>query len=171
MEGKAVSTTEAMIADFLAQRTIAVVGVSHEAAGVANTIYRKLGGAGYHVLPVNPGMDAFEGARCFARVSEIDEPVDGVMIVTSPSVTDSVVDECIALGIKRVWMHDMLGTSVRVGRGLAARMTSVSDEAVHRARAAGVTVISGDCPMQHVEPVDGFHRCIHWVAGALGNRN
>ena len=160
------SATESMIADFLAHRNIAVVGVSHDKAAVANAVFKKLKGAGYHVLPVNPHLDAFEGERCFASLGAIEEPVDGVF-----AVTDSVVDECIALGIKRVWMHNMLGTRVRVGKGMTERTTSASDAAVRKARAAGLTVIPGDCPMQHVPPVDGFHRCVHWLAGKLGNRD
>ena len=56
--------TEAMIADFLGQRNIAVVGVTHEKASVANTIFGRLKQSGYHVFPVNTNMDAFEDERC-----------------------------------------------------------------------------------------------------------
>ena len=163
--------TETMIADFLAQRNIAVVGVSHTKESVANAIFRRLEQAGFRVFPVNPNMGAFEGKPCYPSLARIEEAVDGVMIVTRPDVTDLVVDECIALGIKRVWMHDLLGTHVHWGKGLSRRASSASAAAVEKARAAGLTVIPGDCPMQHVEPVDGWHRCVHWVTGALGNRD
>lgn len=164
------SRTESMIAEFLDQRNIAVVGVSRTDASFANAIFRRLKDAGYRVFPVNPNMDAFEGERCYPSVGRIEEAVDGVLIAAGPDVTDVVVDECIGLGIKRVWMHNMLGTSVRWGKGMSRRTTSVSPAAVEKARAAGLTVIPGDCPMQHVEPVDGWHRCVHWVAGKVGNR-
>jgi predicted CoA-binding protein len=160
-----------MIADFLGQRNIAVVGVTHAKASVANTIFGRLKEAGYHVFPVNPNMDAFEDERCYASLSGIEEAVDGVMIVTRPAVTEQVVDECIKLGIKRVWMHNMLGPRVRWGKSISRRSTSASERAVEKARAVGMTVIPGDCPLQHLEPVDGWHRCIHWVAGKLGNRD
>jgi predicted CoA-binding protein len=162
--------TEALIADFLHQRNIAVVGVTHAESGVANAIFHRLKEAGYRVFPVNPNMDMFEGERCYANLGGIEEAVDGVMIVTRPAVTESVVDECIELGIKRVWMHNMLGPRVHWGKGLSRRTTSASEHAVEKARESGMTVIPGDCPLQHVEPVDGWHRCIHWVAGKLGNR-
>jgi predicted CoA-binding protein len=165
------SGTEEMIADFLGQRNIAVVGVSHGKSSVANAIFQRLKKAGYHVFPVNPNMDAFEGERCYPSLRRIEETVDGVMIVTRPAVTETVVEECIELGIKRVWMHNMLGTRVRWGKGLSRRTTSSSESAVEKARARGMTVIPGDCPMQHIAPVDGWHRCIHWVAGKLGNRD
>lgn len=165
------SATEAMIADFLGQRNIAVVGVTHAKSSVANTIFGRLKQAGYQVFPVNPNMVAFEDERCYASLSGITEKIDGVMIVTRPAVTEQVVDECIRLGIKRVWMHNMLGPRVRWGKGISRHSTSASEGAVEKARAVGMTVIPGDCPLQHLEPVDGWHRCIHWVAGKLGNRD
>src|SRR5262245_38596946 len=163
--------TEAMINDFLGQRSIAVVGVTRARSSVANAIFARLKQAGYKLFPVNPNIDTFEGERCYENLSRIEEPVDGVMIVTRPAVTDEVIDECIKLGIKRVWMHNMLGPRVRWGKGFTRRSTSVSDAAVEKARAVGMAVIPGDCPMQHVEPVDGWHRCVHWLAGKLGNRD
>ena len=160
-----------MIAEFLEQRNIAVVGVSRAKSGVANAIFQRLRQAGYHVFPVSPNMETFEGEKCYSSLGGIQDPIDAVMIITQQAVTERVVDECINLGIKRVWMHNMLGSRVRWGKGLSQRMSSASEEAVRKARAVGMTVIPGDCPMQHVEPVDEWHRCIHWVAGKLGNRD
>jgi predicted CoA-binding protein len=165
------SRTEESIADFLAQRTIAVVGVSRTKASVANAIFQRLKQAGYNTIPVSPSLDTLDGDRCYASLGGIEQTVDGVVVVTRPEVTNRIVDECIALGIERVWMHNMLGTCVRLGKGLTRRTTSASEEAVCKAREAGMTVIPGDCPMQHVEPVDGWHRCIHWFAGKVGNRD
>lgn len=165
------NNTESMIEDFLRQRNIAVVGVSRTKAGVANAIYERLKSAGYKVFPVSPSLERFEGEECYANLDKIRDQVDGVIVVTRPNVTEKVIDDCIALGIKRVWMHNMLGTRVRWGKGLTSRTTSVSERAVEKGRAAGMSVIPGDCPMQHIEPVDGWHRCVHWIAGKLGNRN
>lgn len=162
--------TEEMIADFLGQRNIAVVGVTHAKSSVANAIFQRFKQAGYRVFPVNPNLDTFDGERCYPSLSVIEDTVDGVMIVTRPAVTELVVDECIELGIKRVWMHNMLGTRVRWGKGVSRRTTSASEQSVEKGRAVGMTVIPGDCPMQHVGPVDGWHRCIHWFAGMVGNR-
>jgi predicted CoA-binding protein len=162
--------TEAMIADFLGQKNIAVVGVSRGESSVANAIFQRLKQAGYHVFPVNPKMDTFKGEPCYSSLGSIPEKIDGVMIVTRPEVTDQIVDECIELGIPRVWMHNMLGPSPRFGKGITRRTTSASESAVEKGRAAGMKVIPGDCPLQHVEPVDPWHRCVHWMSGIVGNR-
>ena len=52
------------------------------------------------------------------------------------------------LGIKRVWMHCMMGTKP----GLGATSTSVSADAVRMCRENGITVIPGACPNHFLKP-------------------
>ena len=158
-----------MAAEFLAQKSIAVVGVSELRETPANAIYAALQKAGHTVYPVNPKYPQFKGARCYRSLAELSTTVDGVVIVTRPEVTEAIVSECIAGGIRRIWIHNMLGTDVRRGRKFSASTSSVSPESVARAEAAGVAVIAGGCPMQHIASADPFHRCVLWVAGKLGN--
>jgi hypothetical protein len=63
-------------------------------------------------------------------------------------VTEKIVDDCIELGIKHVWMHCMMGTKP----GLASGMTSVSQDAVQRCVENGIHVIPGSCPNQFLNP-------------------
>ena len=63
-------------------------------------------------------------------VSALREPVDGVSIVTPPEVTARVVDEALALGLKRLWMQP----------------GAEDPAAIERARAAGALVLAyGPC--------------------------
>ena len=59
-------TLETKVQDFLAQKRIAVAGVSrdnsHHPAG--NLIYRRFKETGHDVFPVNPHMQTFEGKPC-----------------------------------------------------------------------------------------------------------
>ena len=63
-------TFEAKVQDFLAQKRIAVAGVSrhksHHPAG--NLIYRRLKTTGHDVFPVNPHLQTFEGDRCYPNL-------------------------------------------------------------------------------------------------------
>jgi len=53
--------------DFLAQKRIAVAGVSRTPAGHgANVVYTGLRKAGYQVFAVNPHADQVEGDRCYS---------------------------------------------------------------------------------------------------------
>ena len=161
--------TQDMAERFLAQPHIAVVGVSAGRESPANHIFRKLAKAGRTVYPVNPHLSEFDGERCFPDVESIDAPVEGVIIVTRPEITDRVAESCIRRGVPHVWMHSMLGTNVKVGRSITNKTTSVSEDAVRRLQEAGAEVIAGSCPMQWMEPVDFAHRCIRGFARAAGN--
>ena len=142
--------------EFLAQRRIAVAGVSREEGQAANAIYRKLRASGYDVVPVNPRTDEVEGDRCYPSVSAIPDPPDGVLIVTHPDAAPAAARDCVAAGVRRVWMHRSFGTG------------SVSDEATAICREAGIAVLDGGCPMMFLEPVDVAHRCFRWLLGVTG---
>lgn len=137
-----------LVQDFLAQQKIAVVGVSDKRETGCNLGYRKFKAAGYTVYAVNPRLTTFEGMPCYPDLTSIPEKPDGVFILANPKVTEQIVQQCIDLGIKRVWMHCMMGTKP----GLAANITSVSQAAVQRCHANGITVIPGSCPNQFLKP-------------------
>lgn len=137
-----------LVQDFLAQKKIAVVGVSDKRDTGCNLAYNKLKENGYKVFAVNPRITAFNGDACFPDLKAIPEKVDAVFILTSPKVTEEIVQQCVDLGIKHVWMHCMMGTKP----GLAAGMTSVSQSAVEMCKENGIAVIPGTCPNQFLKP-------------------
>ena len=153
-----------LVQQFLAQKTIAVVGVSDKRETGCNLAYRKFKEAGYTVFPVNPRLTTFEGAPCYPDLAAIPEKPDGVFILANPRVTDQIVRQCVDRGVKHVWMHCMMG----VKPGAAANMTSVSPEAVRLCHENGIAVIPGTCPNQYLKP-DFGHRLMRVIFGALGN--
>lgn len=142
--------------EFLAQKRIAVAGVSRDEKQAANAIYRRLRDAGYRVFPVNPNAGEVEGDRCYPSVAAIPERPDGVLIATHPDAAVAVARDCVEAGVPRVWMHRSFGTG------------SVSDEATEVCRDAGIAVLDGGCPMMFLEPVDVAHKCFRWILGATG---
>ena len=137
-----------MVQDFLAQKKIAVVGVSDKRETGCNLNYKKFKDNGYQVYAVNPRIPTYDGAPCYPDLKSLPEKPDAVFILASPKVTDQIVQQCVDLGIQCVWMHCMMGTKL----GLAAGMTSVSASAVEMCRANGITVIPGSCPNQFLKP-------------------
>jgi predicted CoA-binding protein len=137
-----------LVQDFLAQKKIAVVGVSDKRDTGCNLAYNKFKENGYQVYAVNPCIATFNGDPCYPDLKSIPEKVDAVFILTSPKVADEIVLQCVDLGIKHVWMHCMMGTKP----GLAASMTSVSPSAVEVCKSNGITVIPGTCPNQFLKP-------------------
>jgi predicted CoA-binding protein len=142
------ATIDSLVQDFLAQKKIAVVGVSDKRDTGCNLAYRKFKAAGYSVSAVNPRLTSFEGDPCYPNLGSIPERPDAVFILTNPKVSEQIVQQCVDLGIKRVWMHCLMGTKP----GLAASMTSVSPSAVSMCRENGITVIPGACPNQFLKP-------------------
>jgi len=96
--------------EFLAQKRIAVAGVSRNSGQAANFVYRRLCERGYTVFAVNPNAEAVEGDRCYPDLKSIPDRVDAVVVATTPAVAERVVAECAELGIERVWLHRSFGT-------------------------------------------------------------
>jgi predicted CoA-binding protein len=152
-----------LVKDFLAQRKIAVVGVSDKRDTGCNLNYRKFKQSGYQVFAVNPRISIFEGDPCYPDLKSIPEKPDAVFILASPKVTAQIVQQCVDLGIKHVWMHCMMGTKP----GLVASMSSVSQDAVEMCRANGISVIPGSCPNQFLKP-DFGHGMMRVLWRSLG---
>ncbi|MBM4423533.1 MAG: CoA-binding protein [Chloroflexi bacterium] len=161
-------TIDPLVKDFLAQKRIAVVGVSRK-EGAANLNYRKFKKAGYTVFAVNPNIETFDGDPCYRDLKSLPEKVDGVFIVTRPALTEKVVRERAELGLQRVWMHCVLGSTPTVAKDAAAKIGSASPEAVRLCRENGIAVIPGGCVSMFLEP-DFGHACMRGMlrmAGAL----
>lgn len=110
--------------------TWAVVGLSGNRARAAYGVSAYLQQLGHAIVPVHPGAGDVHGARGFARLSDIPQPPDVVDVFVNSSRAGAVVDEAVAVGARAVWLQ--LGVH--------------ADEAVARARAAGVVVVQDACP-------------------------
>jgi predicted CoA-binding protein len=157
------SKIDSLVQDFLAQKRIAVVGVSDKRETGCNLAYRKFKQAGYSVSAVNPRLTTFENDPCYPDLKSIPEKPDAVFILTNPKVTEQMIQQCVDLGIQRVWMHCLMGTKP----GLAAGMTSVSPDAVRMCNEHGITVIPGSCPNQFLKP-DFGHTLMRVIFRTLG---
>lgn len=157
------SKIDVMVQDFLAQKEIAVVGVSDKRETGCNLGYRRFKEAGYTVRAVNPHLTAYDGAPCYPDLKSIPERPDAAFILANPRVTEQIVRECVDLGIMHVWMHCMMGTKP----GLASGMTSVSQDAVRLCRENGIAVIPGACPNQFLKP-DFGHAMMRVIFRGLG---
>ena len=131
---------------FLAQRHLAFVGVSREPKAFANSVYRRLRDDGRVLYPVHLTAEQIEGDRCYPRLADVPDPVDGVVVMVRPEGAVEVAQDAIDRGIRRVWFHRGLGSP------------AVPAEAVELCRAHGVEVVDGACPLMFVEPVRGVHR-------------
>jgi len=152
-----------LVQDFLAQKNIAVVGVSEKRESGCNLAYDKFKEAGCKTYPVNPHISSYHGETCYPDLKSIPVKPGAVFIFTNPGVTEEIVQQCIDLGVGYVWMHCMMGTKPGAGSG----MSSVSSSAVQMCREHGIQVIPGSCPNQYIKP-DPFHGFMRKLWGVFG---
>lgn len=138
--------SRAVIDDFLGQQHLAFVGASRDTKEFANSVYRRLREGGRTMYPVHREVSEVEGDAAFARLADVPDPVDGVVIMVPEADAADVAREAVARGIPRVWLH----------RG--AGQGPVPEEAVAVCREASVPVVDGACPLMFEGHVTGVHR-------------
>jgi predicted CoA-binding protein len=120
----------ASIRAFLTGSTFAVAGASRDRSKYGNKVLRCYRQHGLTAYALNPHETEVEDAPCFPDIAALPEPVDGLSIVTPPHVTEHLVEEAAAAGIRRIWMQP----------------GAESTRAVERARELGIDVIAnGPC--------------------------
>ncbi len=143
--------------DFLAVQRIAVTGVSHAPQGHgSNAVYQRLKQRGYQVVAVNPNAVEVEGDATYPSLAAIPGGVEAVVIGTRPEHALATMQEAVALGITKVWMHRSFGGG------------SVSAEAAAYGRDHGVTVIDGGCPLMFGPTADTGHKVMCWLMKLTG---
>jgi uncharacterized protein len=146
------ATDRRTISDFLAQRTLALVGASRNGKKFGNAALRELRAKGYTVHPVHPSAETIDGVCCWPSLAALPEPVGGVLTVVPPAETEKVVAAAHAAGIGRVWMQQ----------------GSESDAAIRFCAEHGVAVVHHECVLMFAEPAHWFHRAHRWLWDRLG---
>jgi predicted CoA-binding protein len=150
-------TTIRDIDDFLGRTRIAIVGLSRDSKDFSHGVFREMSQRGYDLVPVNPCAEELEGKRCFARVQDIDPPVEGALLMTSPQETEQVVRDCAEAGIRRVWMHR------GAGRG------AVSRAAVDFCHKNNIHLVGGHCPLMFLDGGAFIHRAHGFISKLTGH--
>lgn len=118
-------------------KNIAVLGMSDKPWRASHNIGKYLAAHGYRVFPVNPSLQEILGKPCYASLDLADaaareqtgQGVDLVDVFRASENVPPIVDEVIRLKIPYLWLQDGV----------------IHDEAVARARSAGVQCVQNDC--------------------------
>lgn len=98
-------TVAQQIDQFLAAPAFGVVGASSNRAKYGNKCLRCYLQNGRKAIPVHPKESSVEGIDCVASVAELPDDVSSISVITPPQVTEQVVQQAAARGIKNVWMQ------------------------------------------------------------------
>ena len=138
--------TRELIDGFMAQKRLAIVGVSRNPKDISRMLFREFLKRGYDVIPVNPNATEVEGRKCFARVGDINPGVGGALLMTLPAQSAPLVRDAIEAGISRVWLYRAAGKG------------AIHQDAVALCREKGIDLIEGYCPFMFFPKTQFFHR-------------
>lgn len=110
-------------------KTIAVVGLSANPLRPSHGVAAYLQAQGYHIIPVNPQIEAALGEKAYPSLLDVSEKVDIVNIFRRPEFVEEVVDQAIRLGVPTVWMQEEV----------------IHEKAAQKARHAGIFVVMDRC--------------------------
>ncbi len=113
-------------------RTIAVVGLSSRPERASLRVAKYLQSAGYKIVPVNPNETEVLGAKSYATLDEVKDPIDLVEVFRQSSFVPEIVDAAIRIGAKAIWMQEGV----------------VNEAAATKAREAGLDVVMDRCMMK-----------------------
>lgn len=113
-------------------KNIAVVGFSPKPGRPSHNIARAMQRYGFRIIPVRPGISDGLGEKAspnLTALSTAGERIDLVNVFRASEHVAALVDECLRLGLKAIWLQDGV----------------IDEAAAERARAGGMTVIMGRC--------------------------
>lgn len=86
-------------------RSVALVGLSAQAQRPSHGVARYLLAHGYRVIPVNPACVEVLGQRSHARLTDITEPVQLVVVFRRTEEVMPVAEQAIAIGARCFWQQ------------------------------------------------------------------
>ena len=110
------------IQGFVAEKTLAIAGLSRDEKSFSAVAFKELKTKGYKLYPVNPNARRILGEKCYPSVAALPGKVGGVLVFTSPAHTEKVVRE--ARGRRHPAHLDPAGGRRAMRRCASARTTS-----------------------------------------------
>jgi predicted CoA-binding protein len=109
--------------------TIAVVGLSPNSARPSFGVAKAMQSFGFRIIPVRPLVAEVLGEKAYPDLESLPELPDIVEVFRAPEHVPPIVESCIRLGIKKLWLQDGV----------------IHEEAALRAQQVGITVVMNRC--------------------------
>lgn len=122
-------TLDKQIEDFLAAPSFAVLGASSDPEKYGHKCYKCYLQHGRKVYPVNPRATEILGNPAFPNLAALPEKVESISVITPPVITEKVVDEAIAAGVKNIWMQPGAESKAAVDKGRKAGLNVIGGNA------------------------------------------
>jgi hypothetical protein len=113
-------------------KTIAVVGLSPNPSRPSYGVAQAMQGYGYTIVPVHPEAREVLGSRAYPRLELIPLPIDLVNVFRRAEHIDGIVDECVALGVKNLWIQEGIVNEPAALKAVKAGIMVVMDRCIYR---------------------------------------
>ena len=122
-------------------QSVAVVGASDKSESVGGQVLRNIraGGFGGEIYPVNPKYETVQGIKCYASITDIDHPIDLVVIAIPATAIPGVMAECGEHGV---------GAAIVLSAGfgeIGRRGLALQNEIVDTARTYDIPLVGPNC--------------------------
>lgn len=108
---------------------VAVLGLSPNQDRPSFRVARGLQSKGYHIIPVRPKLEEVLGERAYPDLESLPQLPDIVDVFRASEHVAAIVESCIKLGIKNLWLQEGV----------------IDEAAALRAQQAGITVVMDRC--------------------------
>ena len=125
----------------LVPRSVALVGASRRSGALGTYVLDNLVAGGFkgEIYPVNPKYKELAGRRCHARLTDLPQTPDLVVVATPARFVPELIDDCAACGARAA----LVLSSGFAEAGAAGRQ--LHEEALVRARAHGIRLLGPNC--------------------------
>jgi uncharacterized protein len=148
--------TKAAISDFLAAKSIAVVGASRNPKEYSRSLFQELLRHWYDAIPVNPYVEELDGKKCFKSIKDISPAPERALLVLPEDKTEQAVMDCADAGVQHVWLHRHVAGGVSDTR------------AIFRAEERGLNLITGFCMFMFLPRSPFIHKLHGGVMKLVG---
>ena len=111
-------------------KTIAVVGLSPQAARPSYRVAQAMQRYGYRIVPVRPLVDEVLGEKAYASLADIPFQVDLVDVFRAADHIPAIVEQCLALHLPAIWIQEGIVADSAAKDALAGGMTVVMDRCI-----------------------------------------
>lgn len=117
-------------------QVIAVVGLSDTPTRPSYGVSHYMQSRGYRIIPVNPGITAWEGEKAYPSLLDVPVKIDIVNVFRRPDAVPEVIEQAIQIKAPAIWMQEGV----------------VHEEASKKARQAGIFVVVDRCILkEHIK--------------------
>lgn len=117
-------------------QTIAVVGFSPKPERASYRVAQAMQAAGYRVIPIRPGLAEGLGERAYPSLEALPWVPDLVDVFRAPEAVPAIVDSCIALGVKALWLQEGVIHEQAAAKAVEAGLFVVMDRCLWKEWAA-----------------------------------